>query len=281
MVWLEGLLEKPIVLQWLGSAVVVLAIVLVRSFVTRYIRAREEFLSEDSRRALSTTRNATFIVGFVALLWIWSPQLHDFALSVTAFVVAIVIATKELILCLSGGLWRMVSNAFRVGDWVEIGSARGEVVEYNLFSVTLQELGGESGRDYTGRALVLPNSLLLSTPVRSEHFSKHYAYHDIRAVVDPAFDDPQRAASLMLSAVEAQMQPGRELALRYNTMIERRLGIDLSDPAPSVRFSSTREARVEVIVSAFLPTRSAADIERTVIGKLTSWMHANRACLRK
>lgn len=66
------------------------------------------------------------------------PEIETFALSITAIAVALVIATKELILCVSGALYRASSKAFQIGDWIEIGPHFGEVVDHGIGSTTLQ-----------------------------------------------------------------------------------------------------------------------------------------------
>jgi small-conductance mechanosensitive channel len=63
----------------------------------------------------------------LGLVLIWAPQLWTFALSLAAVAVEIVVATKEMILCISGSLMRASPRAFSVGDWIEVADVRGEV----------------------------------------------------------------------------------------------------------------------------------------------------------
>lgn len=81
-----------------STAALVLAVVLVRLLAPRLIRGSNVILSEVQRACLSRVRNISVIVGAVGLVLTWLPSLHAFALSVIAFAVALVIATKELIL---------------------------------------------------------------------------------------------------------------------------------------------------------------------------------------
>jgi hypothetical protein len=90
--------------QMLATVGIVLLMFLLRFGLTRMILARAEsgVLSEAQRRRVSHVRFATLVVSIVGPVLIWAPELQNFALSLTAVAVALVIATKELLLCLSG-----------------------------------------------------------------------------------------------------------------------------------------------------------------------------------
>jgi small-conductance mechanosensitive channel len=76
-----------------------------------------------------------------------------------------------------------------VGDWIEIAGIRGEVIDQNILSVTLQEIYSEGPLyEYTGRTIVIPNSQFLTTPAKNENFIKRYVYHTFSLVVPPQID---------------------------------------------------------------------------------------------
>jgi hypothetical protein len=92
-------------------------------------------------------------------------QLRTLVVSFIALAVALVIATKELILCLSGAIVRAASKSYSI-ETESISRARGGCRGPDLFPTTLLEIGpGNASHQYTGRAIVLPNSLLLTNPV--------------------------------------------------------------------------------------------------------------------
>ncbi len=64
----------------------------------------------------------------------WNTEINEFALSLTAIAVAVVVASKEIILCFTGSIQRASSRSFRIGDWIEVGNTRGEVIEHNLMA---------------------------------------------------------------------------------------------------------------------------------------------------
>src|SRR5690606_4205598 len=113
----------------------------------------------------------------------------NFAFSIAAVTLALVIATKELILCFSGAMLRAGTGAFTIGDWIEVGANRGEVIDFNLFSTTLQELDRPpNDYSFTGKVIVIPNSLFLSEPIKNLNFSKRYAFHRFNIAIDTCFN---------------------------------------------------------------------------------------------
>ncbi|MGE4529111.1 MAG: mechanosensitive ion channel family protein [Rhodospirillaceae bacterium] len=265
----------------IASVALVVAVALGRSLFEHYLRRREQFISEKHWRILARVKNAAFLLIVVGLFLIWAPSLKTLALSLTAFAVAIIIATKELIMCLSGGVVRLVSNSARVGDWVEIGGVRGQVVNMDLLTVTLQEIHSD-GRSYefTGRLVSIPNAVFLTSPVRNETFYGRYVYHKFTLVFEPG-TDIDVMEKLVRDSLERDMEPHMELARRYNATIERKAGLDLQDVEPEIIFETTNEAKIRMHVSAFLPTRNAIRFEqnavRAALGRLSAAAGEGRA----
>ena len=251
--------------QLMSSLILVAVFVVARKLAEKLLRGREDFIPDDRRRLISWVRNAMVMVLVIGLILIWAPALRTFALSVTAFLVALVIATKELILCVTGGLLRTSTGAFSVGDWVRVGELRGEVVDQSILSVTLQEIEPPTrGHRFTGRTVTLPNSVFLTANVVNENFAKKFVYHTVEVVIDKE-DDAAATAATMLRAMSDAIADSREVARRYNKMIRRRAGVEMPDIDPRVRLMTTNEARVRVAVTAFIPTGETERVEHAVI----------------
>ncbi len=247
------------------SLALVLAVMIGRTLFERYLRRRQQFISEKQWRVLAKVKNAAFLIIVVGLVAIWAPSLKTLALSLTAFTVAIIIATKELIMCLSGGVVRLVSNSARVGDWVEIDKIRGQVVAMDLLSTTLQEIHSD-GRSYefTGRLVTIPNAVFLSQAVRNETFYGKYVYHKFSLIFD-AGKDFAAVETVVLDSLSRDMAPHLDKARRANETIERKAGLDLQGVDPVIVFETTGEAKVRMNVTAFLPTREAIRFEQNAV----------------
>lgn len=188
----------------LASAGLLCALLLGWLLVGSALKRREGLPLQVARRWSANVRNGLVLVAIVGLLMIWAPQLRTFALSLTAFAVALVIATKELILCLSGSAFRTFTRAYTIGQIVEIGGHRGEVVDISLLSTQLRELeqheGSINSSDYS---VVIPHSLLLNHPVRILAIDAAHAEHRFDLVFETDVDLFSQRASLEKHAADA------------------------------------------------------------------------------
>ncbi|MBS1302695.1 mechanosensitive ion channel domain-containing protein [Loktanella sp. SALINAS62] len=226
------------------------------------------------RRWIATSRNVFLIFLLFGLVLIWAPQLRTFALSLAAVAVAIVVATKEMILCISGSLMRASTRAFAVGDWIEVSGVRGEVVDHSLLATTMQEFLPNSFH-YTGRTAVVPNSVFFSSPIRNLTVVRDYTFHSFAVTTEADVDLPDRQSDLV-AIVERHYGPHREEAARANAGIERRSGVDILDPESRIRFSTTDLGKARVTISLFCPTRLAEVLEDAVTLEVMALLHTAR-----
>jgi len=251
--------------QVVSTIILVLAAIAIRIGAERYLNLRKDVESDHRRRMLSNLRNSLFFILLIGISLIWAPALRTFALSLTAFIVALIIATKELILCISGSVLKTASGAMKVGNWIEVNGMRGEVVDQTLMSTTLQELGKEGATyEFTGRTIVIPNSIFLNAPVTNEHFFKRFVFHTFYLVVDSLIDI-EPVERKILETLKAKMADHIDVAQRYNAIIEKKAGIDIHDPEPRTKVSTMNDGKVKLSVTASLPTRYAAEIEQTAL----------------
>ena len=170
----------------LASIALVAILSLLRFVVARALRRKEDLTQQVIRRWSANVRNVLLLVGLIGLIMIWAPQLRTFALSLTAFAVAMVVAMKELILCLSGSALRTLTRAFSVGDYIELGGIRGEVLDHNLIATRLMEMDQREGSlILTGREVIVPHSLLFGAPLRGETAVTGKTCHTILLTFEP------------------------------------------------------------------------------------------------
>ncbi|WP_158217664.1 mechanosensitive ion channel family protein [Sphingomonas sp. KC8] len=196
----EQLLQSGI----LASAALLAALFAIRFVVGRALKRGEGFPPLVVRRWTASLRNVLILVAILGLVMIWAPQLRTFALSLTAFAVASVIAMKELIMCFSGSALRTLSRAYSVGDYIEIGGKRGEVMDFNLLVTRIREFEKRDGSfNRTGREVILPHSLLLSSPVRVEGHAGGRVRHVFNMTFEPDANLFAERAAIEAAALEA------------------------------------------------------------------------------
>lgn len=248
----------------LFSALIIAVVLIIRRITLSQIRGDVAFLSEDQRNWMSRTKNGTFAIIVVTLFILWQSEISEFALSLTAIAVAIVVASKEIILCFTGSIQRASSRSFRIGDWIEVGKISGEVIEHNLMATVIQEIDLYHGQyHYTGKTATLPNSMFFTYPVKNLNFMKRYVYHDFSIVVKE-FVNLYPLIPGLIKQIEAHSEDFIEVARRYNAVIERHAGVDLPGSEPHIHVTSGATGEQVVHFMIFCPTEQASHLEQEI-----------------
>ncbi|KAE8177483.1 mechanosensitive ion channel family protein [Photobacterium carnosum] len=248
----------------LFTIIIVAIITLVRRIILSQVRGDEFFVTETQRKWMSRTKNGTFILTLVILFILWRSEINEFALSVTAIAVAIVVASKEIILCFTGSIQRASSRSFRIGDWIEVGKICGEVIEHNMMATVIQEIDLHHGQyHYTGKTATLPNSMFFTYPVKNLNFMKRYVYHNFSVVVRD-FVNLYPLLPIMITKIDHHSEDFIDVARRYNSVIEKHAGVDLPGSEPHIHISSSSTGEQIVHFMLFCPTERATHLEQDI-----------------
>lgn len=218
------------------------------------------------KRWSNTTKNIINLLIGIGLIIIWLSELRFVALSIATFVVALVIATRELIQCFIGSLYQISTRTFSIGDWVKIGNHYGEVVSSDWLNTRILEIDMENASyDYTGKTLVFPNNQFITAPIQNLNFMRRYIAHTIVIVRDSEQIDLFAFKPIMLKKAQEYCESFSEVAQRYSGLIEKRLGISLIGPGASVRVTTTNIGKNQMSITVFCPTQEAVNIEQKLM----------------
>merc|ERR1712137_1452092 len=96
-----------------------------KRIIIRLLRRQSKKSGDDRRHSINIIDQLGNAILLVLLLMLWSTEVQSLALSIAAFMVAIVFATRELIQCFIGFVYYMTTRPFRVGNWVQLGTQVG------------------------------------------------------------------------------------------------------------------------------------------------------------
>lgn len=238
---------------------------IIRRYTKRVIRINQKIEHDKKRQRINAVDNIFNLLLVVGLVLIWSSELQNIAISIAAFMVALVIATKEFIACIVGAFYRASTRPYQVGDWIRIANYEGEVTDSDWLSTTLFEVDLKGGSyTYTGRTTVVPNSVLLLHTVQNLNYMRRYVTHTFS--ISRSVDDVNlfTIKEQILEKIREYSEHFHEVAIRYNSLIEKRLDIKISGPEPRVRITTTVEGFNVFTVSLFCPTEEAVEIEQKV-----------------
>lgn len=163
--------------------------------------ARDPELRQRLRRSVTYLGAFVVLAGVVAL---WFQQIQQAVLALTALAAAFVLASKELILCITGGLYKAFVGPYEIGDRIEVAGVRGDVVDAGLLATTLLEVGpNDASQRSTGRFICLPHAALLGNPVYNATTSP-FAWHEITLHLAPSA--PWREIDAALTELGAEQQ---------------------------------------------------------------------------
>ncbi len=269
-----GALTSP---RMFSTYIVILAVSLLRIFLLRWIHRAHGEPSEERRRMIVNSRNFCFGLFLVGMVLVWASELRTFAVSIVAILAAIVLATKEVIMCLTGTLVRSVSNSYVVGDRVEIGAVRGDVIDITPLATTILEVGpGPTFHRRTGRTIVFPNSLLLTQSILNETKMTPYIIHCITVPLEAGADWRRREQFLIEAANEEvanYQEELKEMMLRF----EQESGLDSPTSEPAVHLMVDDPGKLKLILRYPVFSRRKGRSQDRVLRAYLSRVEASQA----
>lgn len=258
------MLEQLLNNKFIQTGIVVLAVVLLRVALS-FIFYRTRWSKQDKRRRVNTVHNISNLLLVLGVVAIWVTELHDFALSIAAFSVAIVIALRDAVQCLVGGIYQASMRAFAVGDWIKVGDQFGEVIDSDWLSTTLLEIDPHGlGSGYTGITLYIPNNVFFTQPVKNLNFMRRYVEHTFSIVRENRGGNPFAAKEFLIGRIREHSEAFSEVAARYCQMIEHRTGVELVGTEPKVSFTTNELGHDVVTITFFCPREEVHEIEQRV-----------------
>lgn len=252
-------------LRLLGSTLIYLLLMIgLQLLAGRFIR-RNVGSMELRRKWLVQTRNGLILLFILGFVLIWGDELRTLALSVVAIAVAFVVATKELILCVTGSMLKAGARSFEIGDRIQVKDFRGDVIDQSLLATTILEVGpGRLTHQRTGRMTVIPNAIFVSEAVINESYTHDYVLH-VFTVPFKREDNWQLAQQALLEAAQRHCRPFLEEARRYMHRLSELRGLDVPSVEPRVSLQLPVAGEIHLVVR--FPARSAqrGQIEQAIL----------------
>lgn len=223
----------------------VVAVLLLWSLHRLGLRLRSR--GSDDAAALYRWRKTSSYVGFgigVLLVGrIWFEGMQSVSTYLGLLSAGLAIALKDPIVNLAGWAFILWRRPFEVGDRVQIGESRGDVIDQRIFQFTLMEIGNWVDADQsTGRVIHVPNGSVF-TQVQA-NYSKGFQYIWDEIPVLVTFESDWQAAKQILAEIVARhAEHLTEAAEQRVRRAARRFMIFYSNLDPTV-YTSVRDCGV-------------------------------------
>ena len=166
---MDGLIQK-----WLSDPVSgkIIATVLILIAVIVLVRLSKRALGryvENSERRYRLRKLVAF-GGYVAAIFLLSIVFSEKLSGLTVFLgvagAGVAFALQEVIASAAGWVAMSFGRFYQVGDRVQLGGIRGDVIDIGVLRTTLMECGGWiNGDQYNGRLVRVANSFIFKEPV--------------------------------------------------------------------------------------------------------------------
>ncbi|MCL4410212.1 MAG: mechanosensitive ion channel family protein [Gammaproteobacteria bacterium] len=247
-----------------SSVVLVAGVSILRFLLGRFIR-KSVNSSELRQRWLVQSRNGLLLFLLLGLMMIWASELRTFALSLVAIAVAFVVATKELILCLTGSIVKSAGSSFNIGDRIQVKDFRGDVVDQNLLTTTILEVGpGKLSHQRTGRMTVIPNALFVSEAVINESYTHDWVLH-VFTVPFKREENWKLAKQAILDTANQYCAPYLEDVRRYMKKKSEQRGLESPSVDPRVTLQVATAGEIHLVVRIPVKAGQRSFIEQSIL----------------
>ncbi|HHP7241803.1 MAG TPA: mechanosensitive ion channel family protein [Cyclobacteriaceae bacterium] len=180
------------------------AITLLIAFILRYIIIRLVIEKvENIKERYYWSRGAKYIISafaFIIIILIWFTEYESVATVIGLISAGLTIALKDLIVNTAGWIFILVRRPFTIGDRIQIGEHRGDVIDTRVFQFTINEVGNWVDSDQsTGRIIHIPNGKVFTEAQANYNQAFSHIWNEIGVLV--TFESNWRKAKSILEKI--------------------------------------------------------------------------------
>jgi small-conductance mechanosensitive channel len=260
----------------LGAISVVITIAVSKSIRVYLVNQIE---NKPARYNLTRVLNlVTFLAIVIIGLTVVSANWYTALVSLGVLSLILGFALQTPITSLIGWVYLLIRQPYRVGDRIEIGSARGDVIDVSYLDTTLWEFGGPylSTQHPSGRIIKFPNSLVLNETVYNYSWPLFpYIWNEIKFNI--AYDsDLEFVSQTMKEVVEEELGEQMMSLVRVYRELLTQTPVDELEiqEQPVVHFRPSDNTWLEAIVRYLVHPKESGRVKTRIITKLLEKLNA-------
>jgi small-conductance mechanosensitive channel len=206
---------------------IVTIIVLVIVYVFFKLVLEDKYINKilDPQRRYYVSKSSYFIyilVNIFAFWTIWLEDLQSLVLGFGLVAAAFTLTMQDVAKNFAGGLNILFNGIYRVGDRIEIGSKKGDVIDIDIFYTTIMEINEwVSAEQPTGRLSIIPNSFVLSNTTNNYTKDFDFLWDEITFPITYS-SDWKAARTLIIEAINQETRMVEDLAEKEISNMERK-----------------------------------------------------------
>lgn len=153
--------------------------ILIINLINRHVK---DLRKRHTARKVTLYTTVLTILVFSAIFWL--EGVRSLAVVISIIGAGLVVALQEVILSFAGWLLIIFKRPFTVGDRIEIGSIKGDIIDVRMFQTALLEIGNWVDADQsTGRVVHIPNSAVFKERIFNYTKGFEFIWNEIKVTV--------------------------------------------------------------------------------------------------
>lgn len=184
-IWIESTLNitPEIQVKLFISFFILFILLFIRTLFLKFVISHTED-TKTMYRWRKTSYYIFLIISIVFISRVWLQGIKSFATFFGFISAGVVIALKDLLINPVGWLFILWWKPFEVGDRIQIGEHRGDVIDIRLYKFTLMEIGNwVDSEQSTGRIIHIPNSAVINDAIANYSKGFEYIWNEIPVLV--------------------------------------------------------------------------------------------------
>ncbi|NGP77794.1 mechanosensitive ion channel family protein [Balneolaceae bacterium YR4-1] len=185
--------------QIAATIIVILGLWLIRLIAVRIINKK----IDDEKLQYKWRKNLTYVSGFLGLFIIgsiWSDGFKSFSTFLGLLSAGLAIALKDPVSDFAGWAFILWRKPFEVGDRIQIGDVKGDVIDVRLFKFTVLEIGNWVHADQsTGRVVHVSNHKVFTDSLANYTSDFEFIWNEIQVLI--TFESDWKKAKKILQEI--------------------------------------------------------------------------------
>ena len=165
------------------SVLIVILLVLIHFVINRIVQRQ----TEDDTIRYKWRKHVAYLLGFVGFILIgriWFQGMASLATFLGLLSAGLVIVLREPVTDMAGWLYLISRKPFDVGDRIQIGQNKGDVIDIRFFKFSILEIGNWVDADQsTGRVIHIPNHVVLRDSIANYTSEINFVWNEIPVVI--------------------------------------------------------------------------------------------------
>lgn len=254
--------SPSLTVQIVETLVIILVLWGIRIFAVRLLQRNVE----TKKTVYKWRKNITYITFFIGALilgQVWFAALGQLGTFLGLLSAGIAIALKDPVTDIAAWLFLMWRKPFDIGDRIQVGNSKGDVIDIRVFKFTILEIGNWVDADQsTGRVIHIPNHKVFTDDLANYTSDFEFIWNEMGVLV--TFEsDWKKAKKILQEVVEENMQEFVEQAKEEVKKAEKSYLIQYRYLTPIV-YTSVKDSGINLSIRYLSDPRKRRGISQSI-----------------